>query len=296
MTSLIFGSIWLGHKGIVQHRREKQRQKNYERWEGLRDEYDEQRKISRESRSLDIQRTGSVVDYDKPILTLRDQQEANDARTSWRPQEAWDDIPERRTSVEVTSGTGLRPLPSHKTGSTWDEGLPQPLRVSRRNWDDYAPPVSRSSSLRNPSGSQSPRESNTSNSSINKLSPRLDVPTPASTTTSHPHASRSTSMPVDVLQHQHIEPIEHSTPGGRMAELIEMSHPPQPVPQPAPFTNPAPQPYAGYQTQPYLSPALPTALPPALPPALPAALPPALPTAPVARPVDGSMHEWWTRP
>ena len=79
MTSLIFGSIYLGHGAIVNHRREKQRIKNYERWEGLRDEYDEQRKISRESRSLDIQRTGQ--DYtqpDRPILTLRDQQEAND--------------------------------------------------------------------------------------------------------------------------------------------------------------------------------------------------------------------------
>ncbi|KIW31876.1 uncharacterized protein PV07_03465 [Cladophialophora immunda] len=268
MTSLIFGSIWLGHKGLVQHKREKQRQKNYERWEGLRDEYDEQRKITRESRSLDIQRTGQGVDYDKPILTLRDQQEANDARTSWRPQEAWDDVPERRASVEVTSGAGLRPLATHKTGATWDEGLPQPLRVSRRNWDDYVPPVSRSSSLRNPSGSNSPRDGNTSNpSSINKVSPRLDVPAPASTTTSHPHASRSTSMPAEMLQHQAVEPIEHSTPGGRMAELIEMSNPHRPVPYP----SQAPQSYAGYQTQPYL------------------------PPAPVAQPVDGSMHEWWNR-
>ena len=29
-------------------------------------------------------------DDNKPILTLRDQQEANDARTGWRPQESWD--------------------------------------------------------------------------------------------------------------------------------------------------------------------------------------------------------------
>ncbi|OAP60842.1 hypothetical protein AYL99_05844 [Fonsecaea erecta] len=280
MTSLIFGSIWLGHKGLVQHKREKQRQKNYERWEGLRDEYDEQRKITRASRSLDIQRTGSDVDYDKPILTLRDQQEANDARTSWRPQEAWDDVPGRRASVEVTSGTDLRPLPNHKTGSTWDEGLPQPLRVSRRNWDDYVPPVSRSSSLRNASGPNTPREGNTSNvSPINRSSPQLDVPTPASTTTAHPHAARTTSLPVEMLQHQRIERIENSTPGGRMAELIEMSNPHQPAPAPvpapvlapAPYISQAPQSYAGYQTQPYL------------------------PAAPVARPIDGSMPEWWNK-
>ncbi|KIX94459.1 uncharacterized protein Z520_09845 [Fonsecaea multimorphosa CBS 102226] len=270
MTSLIFGSIWLGHKGIVQHKREKQRQKNYERWEGLRDEYDEQRKINRESRSLDIQRTGSVVDYDKPILTLRDQQEANDARTSWRPQEAWEDVPERRASVEVTSGSGLRPLPTHKTGSTWDEGLPQPLRVSRRNWDDYQTPVSRSSSLRNASGPGTPRDGNSSNApSVHKQSPRLDAPAPASTTASHAHASRSASMPAEMLQHETVEPIEHATPGGRMAELIEMSVPQQP----APYTGQAPQTYASYQPQPYLAPA----------------------PAPVARPADGSMPEWWNR-
>src|SRR3978361_1889516 len=107
MTSLIFGSIYMGHKGIVNHRREKQRVKNYERWEGLRDEYDEQRKISRESRSLDIQRTGTdFAESDQPpIVSLRDQQEANDARTSWRPQESFD--APRRTSVEVTTGSGL---------------------------------------------------------------------------------------------------------------------------------------------------------------------------------------------
>jgi hypothetical protein len=43
MTSLIFGAIYLGHQAVVGHRHEKKRVKNYERWEGLRDEYDEQR-------------------------------------------------------------------------------------------------------------------------------------------------------------------------------------------------------------------------------------------------------------
>ena len=87
----------------------------------MRDEYDEQRKISREAQSLDIQRPGQdfTKSADKPpILTLRDQQEANDARTSWRPQEVWDDAP-RRTSVEVTSGSGHRPLAPNKAGA-WD--------------------------------------------------------------------------------------------------------------------------------------------------------------------------------
>lgn len=95
MTSLIFGAVYLTHQAVTHHRHEKKRVKNYARWEGLRDEYDEQRQIQRASRSLDIQRTGQQPwdDNDRPILTLRDQQEANDARTSWRPQEAWNDKP-----------------------------------------------------------------------------------------------------------------------------------------------------------------------------------------------------------
>ena len=89
---MIFGAVYLGHHAVVGHRREKQRVKNYERWEGLRDEYDEQKRTQRETRSLDLQRTGQYDGgyvEDKPILTLRDQQEADDARTSWRPQESF---------------------------------------------------------------------------------------------------------------------------------------------------------------------------------------------------------------
>jgi len=263
----------MGHQGIIKHRREKQRVKNYERWEGLRDEYDEQRKISRESRSLDIQRTGTdyaqQVDVDRPIVSLRDQQEAGDARTSWRPQEAWNDLPERRTSVEVTAGSGLRPLPINKTGSTWDEGLPQPLRVNRRNWDDSS--VSRSSSLRNQSGTSTPRDRDPSNApSMNRPSPRLEAPAPApASITSHPHASRSISSPVEMLPHQDIEPLEHATPGGRMAELIDLHNAYPPVP----YTSPVTQSYGGFPPTQTYSPAM-----------------------PAPQPQDGSMHEWWNRP
>jgi hypothetical protein len=274
MTSLIFGTIYMGHHAVVNHRREKQRQKNYERWEGLRDEYDEQRKITRESRSLDIQRTGAdyVEPADKPpILTLRDQQEANDARTSWRPQESWDDTP-RRASVEVTSGSGLRPLVQNKTGA-WDEGLPQPLKVSRRNWDDYAPPVSRSSSLRQSRTPDPPRDSSTSNTPpiSNKPSPRLEVPTPTSHLP-HPHASRSVSSPIETMHHQDIEPIQHANPGGLMAELIEGSGPHRP----APYTQQPPQTFTGYPTQGYAQ--------------------GYQSSVPAPQPQDGSMHEWWNRP
>jgi len=325
MTSLIFGSIYLGHKGIVNHRREKQRQKNYQRWEGLRDEYDEQRKISRESRSLDIQRTGSdygrEVDVDRPILTLRDQQEANDARTSWRPQESFDGSASstqagRRSSVEVTAGSGLRPLMQpHKTGATWDEGLPSPLRVSRRNWDDYQPSglsgnVSRSGSVKErsstagtPAPERSPNKSPAA--SVNKqVSPQPEYS--AQTTASHLADHRSVSMPAQMnhqQQQQNVAPVEHATPGGLMAELIEsgnsaaaaqqrqqsqFSHPPynhhsysQPPPQ-YPFSQPHQTgAYGGFQTNPYGS-------------AVPAPAP--APVSPPPQTQNGGMQEWWNRP
>lgn len=266
MTSLIFGTIYMGHKGIVNHRREKQRQKNYERWEGLRDEYDDQRKISRESRSLDIQRTGAdyanETNNDRPILTLRDQQEANDARTSWRPQESFDGprIPaiadNRRTSVEVTAGSGLNPIKSNKTGSTWDEGLPQPLRVSRRTWDDYQPSnlsgnVSRSASLREASEAISPSDRSASNASmVKKASPRPEVAAP---------------IAAPVPQSSSIEPIQSENPGGRMAELIELGNSSQPVP----FSNTQPRPSNGFHTAPYST------------------------QATVAHPGSANMQEWW---
>lgn len=277
----------MGHKGFVHHKREKQRQKNYERWEGLRDEYDEQRKINRESRSLDIQRTGAEypTDEDRPILTLRDQQEAGDARTGWRPQEAFDGplsvsaTGNRRSSVEVTSGSNLRPLTGTKTGSTWDEGIPQPLRVSRRNWDDYQPPVSgnvsRSSSLRNKtSNNATPHERSASNTpSLNQQgSPTTTSPT---TNIYHPHASRVVSTPADIPHFQSIDPVDYSTPGGPMAELIA----PPGRPSPTTYTNhQQPQTFAGYQSNPFMS-----------PPSAPAPVP-----APLK--VQPTSAEFWDRP
>lgn len=198
MTSLIFWGPYLAHKGVIERRREKQRVKNYQRWEDLRDDYDEQRKLTRETRSLDIQRTGtwdgqqytpSPATYEDPnhCITLRDQQEANDARTGWRPQEAWDGPktqlqaqmtgqtqqyqppnmpPQRHVSMtpamtpQMTRQPTAAPLPlrSQKTGATWDETLPAPLAVSRQSFEDYdyqryrrsstqSMPVSRDASL-----------------------------------------------------------------------------------------------------------------------------------------------------
>lgn len=223
MTSLIFGAVYLTHQAVVGHRHEKKRVKNYERWEGLRDEYDEQRQIQRASRSLDIQRTGQQPwdDQDKPILTLRDQQEANDARTSWRPQEAWNDkpVPQRprqsldasasysyeptqhtrpqeHRSISLANGYnannnsspalapqptgyhGVGPMRPTPTGAAWDDGLPRPLAVQRKNFEEQTQAnsrgVSRSTSL---------RQASSRGSSVHHL--------PSSNDTSPPQANSS---------------------------------------------------------------------------------------------------------
>ncbi|ETN42509.1 uncharacterized protein HMPREF1541_01666 [Cyphellophora europaea CBS 101466] len=202
MTSLIFGAVYLTHQAVVGHRHEKKRVKNYERWEGLRDEYDEQRKTQRQTRSLDLSREDN-----NGILTLRDQQEANDARTSWRPQEAWNDAPvsqqptrqsmdtvrnynygltgqphprpQEHRSISLANGYsasannspppqalapqqtgfhGVGPMRATPTGAAWDDGLPPPLAVPKRN-EQPAPTgsrgVSRSTSLRQVSSAAS---------------------------------------------------------------------------------------------------------------------------------------------
>ncbi len=142
MTSLIGWTAYGIHKGIVSHKRDKQRRKNYDRWEGLRDDYDDQKRISRQSLDSQDQYAQRVSqEFDRPIVTLRDQQEANDARHSWRPQEQLDRInpdttgAQRRASPAGPTASKIRP---QKTGAVWDEGLPEPLQVQRRSFDDRA--------------------------------------------------------------------------------------------------------------------------------------------------------------
>jgi hypothetical protein len=267
---MIFGAIYLGHHAVTAHKREKQRVKNYERWEGLRDEYDEQRKISRETRSLDIQRTGAYGDpygqEDKPILTLRDQQEADDARTGWRPQESWtgpqapqqtgmrtgmaaarprpqsmdlngaygqravSDI--RDYSSQGANGVGLQPqptgspyqnptmrkLPAQMTGSNWDDGLPQPIRVSRQSFNDSADSlgsgIGRSASM---------REYGSGRSSESLAVPKRNI------------NSRSPSIPEE--RPKEVEAVAYQQPGGLMADLIE-GKPASNGYQPAPASGP----------------------------------------------------------
>jgi len=303
------------HKQVIDHRREKQRVKNYERWEGLRDEYDAQR---RTTRSLDIQRTGQYdpttntwtddagsdhgrrsMDNDRGIFTLRDQQEANDARTSWRPQEAWD-APRTQMQAQMTgqiqqqpmpqmqaqgystppqymsttptmqttgymqpqqTGMSHLPLKSQKTGVTWDEDLPVPLQVSRRNFEDYdynpyrrgsAPNLSIStSSSRDTSATRQgqgygDQRANPSISNPNAASSRTHTPsglrmesTPSPSFESQPQRQQQPQVielpkndfgfvePAQMQSQSYSQSQMQSTtaaPGGRMAELIERGY------------------------------------------------------------------------
>lgn len=262
MTSLIFWGPYLAHKSVISHKREKQRLKNYQRWEDLRDDYDEQRKLTRETRSLDIQRTGtwdgqqfvpSPAPYEEPphCLTLRDQQEANDARTGWRPQEAWDGPrtqmqaqmtgqvqqipqphmqPQRHVSMTPTvapqmtgqsnSSTTL-PLRSQKTGATWDEGLPSRLAVSRQSFDDFDYHRYRSSSTQSMPVSRDASLSRTSTAAnqdyfaANQLSPQNSV---SRTTT---NLSRQAS----ISRTQTPSGLRESTPAPAAAEVQDVSMP-----------------------------------------------------------------------
>lgn len=269
MSSLIFWGPYLAHKSIVSHRREKQRIKNYERWEGLRDDYDEQRRVSRESRSLDIQRTGAwdgqpfspstapYLEDDRQFISLRDQQEANDARTGWRPQECWDGprtqmqaqmtgqvqqvqqphmAPQRHISMtpsmapQATSQTHPSlPLRSQKTGATWDEDLPAPLAVSRQSFDDYdyrryrstqSMPVSRDASLsRHDTVGRSDAGSRQNSTSRQASISRTQ--TPSSLRSSTPAPIPTEIQPVNL---PHIAHVEHqrSPPATQVTTIVEL--------------------------------------------------------------------------
>lgn len=176
MSSLLFWGPYLTHKAIVGHKRDKKRQKNYERWEGLRDEYDDMKRVTNQRQSLEYQPTGSQMyqddsqprhslSSDRDLFTLRDQQEAGDARTAWTPQERWQQRPTHAPAPAPAPGMSTAsvervphqytaqqgPLQRQKTGATWDEGLPPPMRVSRRQWNDNANLMEEGSSSANSS-------------------------------------------------------------------------------------------------------------------------------------------------
>jgi len=255
MTSLIFWGPYLAHKGIINHRREKQRIKNYERWEGLRDEYDEQHRVTRESRSLDIQRTGPwepsqrmPYEQEEPraIFSLRDQQEANDARTGWRPQESWDP-PKTQLPAQMTgqvypntqrhesatpamhSPINNLPLRSQKTGATWDEGLPAPLQVSRRSFDDYEYPRAYRSAALSAPGSRQPSQSRGDSMSRQASVSRTHTPsglresTPLERQFTPPDMNLTTVQGLPKNEFGFVEPVRQVA-GGRMAELIERGY------------------------------------------------------------------------
>lgn len=149
---------------------------------------------------------------------------------SWRPQESWEARPQlsaqpsdQRTSTSSISTSqssintyaapnSAQQLRPQKTGMTWDEGLPPPLKVSRRSWDEeeYNP-------YRNTARSQS----------VQFDSPRQQSRTASPLSQGHsmssirPQPPHAFTAPGNML---HLEPIPSHVPGGRMAELIEQGY------------------------------------------------------------------------
>ena len=264
MTSLIFGTIYMGHHAIVQHRREKQRVKNYSRWEGLRDEYDEQRQTQRESRSLDIQRTGQTTweDDNKPILTLRDQQEANDARTGWRPQESWDgpqltavktaaaaekvnsrrslDIGQLAQHPRAVSDNRMNQPASRSSLGVHEPTTYQPpahAPISRNKtgaWDEDLP--ARLNVQRRNWDDQNGSAGVSRTTSQQSTQQNTPSPTVGTRSTSHLHQVQNSSDPAPTSGYfaanpeqtsrvQHHDAVESHVPGGHMAQLLDMKTP-----------------------------------------------------------------------
>ena len=257
----------LGHHAVIEHRREKQRVKNYSRWEGLRDEYDEQRQTQRASRSLDIQRTGQNTweDDNKPIFTLRDQQEANDARTGWRPQESWDGP--QLTAVKTAAAAeklnsrrslDLGQLVQHpravsdnrmnQSASQSSLGVHEPTTyqppahapISRNKtgaWDEGLPdrlPVQRRN-WDDENGSASLSQSASQRSSLYQKTPSPPVGTRS---TSHlnevtnqsnndqmPGSGYFAANPAQSSRSQPHDTVESHVPGGHMAQLLDIKTP-----------------------------------------------------------------------
>lgn len=292
MASLIFGAVYLGHHAVTAHRREKQRVKNYERWEGLRDEYDEQRKIQRETRSLDIQRTGAYGEangYDeKPILTLRDQQEADDARTGWRPQESW--TGPQQTGMQQTGMTTGRPRPQsidlngtyggqravsdiHDYNSQGATGLglqaqptgyqnptmrQLPPQMTGSNWDDGLPQrpqrsrpnFSDSADLLGPSvGRSSSLREPGSRGPPTSYTPRMNGSSDSLSVPKRNGQAGSRSPSIPEEQTRDAVPVDYGRPGGMMADLIEGQRSSYPAANSGPTHEQSSNPFANMNGQ-----------------------------------------------
>ena len=179
---MIGGAVYLGYKKAVKHKQEKQKKKNYERWEGLREELDEERRLSLDDRAAIFQRKErNSVDMPQ--------------RSSFESRHLHVERPSERSSA-----TSLNPQPtSNRTRAVaWDDDIPTYLSLPRRDF----------SASPNPGMTHSQSDVSRTRTQSEERKENKD-----------PEGRRSTSL-------ERVETPEWSTPGGRMAELIEMSNEP----------------------------------------------------------------------
>lgn len=189
MTSLIGGAVYLGYKKAVEHKQNKQKKKNYERWEGLRDELDEERRLSLDDRAAIFQRK-ERNSVDMPQRSSFDSHHKHVERPSERPGEI---LSERSTPAPLAP----QPTSGRTRAVAWDDDIPAYLTVGRRDF----------SASPNPSSYQSD-VSRTRTQSEDRRTPKDQ------------EGRRSTSL------ERNNAAEEWSRPGGRMAELIETANEP----------------------------------------------------------------------
>lgn len=187
MTSLIFGAGYLAYKKTVDHKHNKRKQKNYERWEGLREEMENERRLSLDDRAAIFQRK-ERNSVDRPQRNSLD----NFASESQQPPQPPAQIEPQRTAARTRA-------------VAWDDELPAHLNVTRRNFNQS--PTAESA--------QHSEQSDISRTRSSSEEPKQEQPQ------SNPALER-------------IETPRWETPGGKMAELIEMSYEPH---RPARETN-----------------------------------------------------------
>jgi len=182
---MIFGAGYLAYKSAVSHKHNKQKKKNYERWEGLREELEEERRLSLDDRAAIFQRKErSSVDMPQ--------------RASFDGRPTYLAAPERPSQAQIEP---QRTSSARSRAVAWDDELPAHLTGQRRTYNTSPATGSRLSDVtRTRSQSEEPKDQ---------------------------EGRRSASL-------ERVETPEWSTPGGRMAELIESGNEPH---RPAQETN-----------------------------------------------------------
>jgi len=126
MTSLIFGTAYLGYKKTVAHKQNKRKQVNYERWEDLRDHHDDDKRRSSLSVDEEPPARGRTSAWDEGLPgTLKVERRSYDESSMRRP---WD---EARLNSDTGSQRNASETRSQRNVS--EESVRRSTSVSRKD-------------------------------------------------------------------------------------------------------------------------------------------------------------------